>query len=102
MKLKVAMAVLGVLIAAPTFVYVNISQDYPMDQACGQLRASSLRQGHPPAPQDLDALGLPRVKLFSTRHYEVKNGGFLFYFCPTQLGPCEVCTDREGPYVDEI
>ncbi len=83
------------------FVDLNISRDYPVDDACRTIRAFRSQHGHSPTSDEADAI-LPNAKLFSVRKYEKRGDDFLFYFCETGLGPCEVCTGKEGPYWDEI
>lgn len=99
--IKVATFFIIVLIGGVAFVYFNISDGYPVDDACNDIRGFRLQHNRFPTSDELGSL-IPKAKLFSVREYQTKNGDFLFYFCKTSLAPCLVCTNNTGPYWDEI
>lgn len=82
--------------------YLNVSKEYPTEEACSIIRNFHSINKRLPSPGELDSIQVPTVKFFSVREYRVNNGDFLFYYCPTVLGPCEVCTLKEGPFFDEV
>lgn len=100
--LKVLALFLGVSASGTLFVFSNISDNYPVDDACSKIRTFGAQHNRYPTLDELDLLRIPDAKLFSTREYRTKGGDFLFYFCKNKLSPCEVCTKSEGPYWDEI
>jgi hypothetical protein len=103
MKYKLPIVVFIVLaISVAVFVYLNISYEYPVAKVCKEIRVFNLQHRHFPTIDEFNSLNMPEPKLFSVLKYRTTNDDFLFYFCPTRLGPCEVCTAKEGPYVDEI
>jgi hypothetical protein len=103
MRLKRIIVVgIFVVVTGAIFIYMNISFKYPVNEACQQIRKFGLQHKHFPTADELKSMNIPEVKLFSILKYRKVDGDFLLYFCPTRLGPCEVCTAKDGPYFDEI
>lgn len=105
MKFKILIIFLILIaILGAIFIYLkmNMTSEYPMDKACKEIRDFNIQHERFPTIDEFNSLNMPDVGLISIRKYKVIDGDFLFYFCPTKLGPCEVCTKEEGPYFDEI
>ena len=83
-------------------VSLNVTQEYPIEKVCEQIRDFNKKNKHVPTLKEFNAMDVPEVGLFSIIEYRKTDNDFVFYFCPTYLGPCEVCTLEDGPYFDEI
>lgn len=96
--------VLLLAISGTIFMYLNIIRtfEYPINKACKEIRDFNLKYERFPTINELNSLNVPDVSLVSIREYKIKDDDFLFYVCPSILGPCEVCTKNDGPYFDEI
>lgn len=99
--LKTALLFFIVVICGVAFVGLNISSDYPVHDACANIRMFTSQHKRSPTSDEIEGV-IPKAKLFSVREYTKKGNDFLFYFCQTRLGPCQVCTNKDGPYSDEI
>lgn len=84
------------------FVYSNITFEYPTKQVCNIIKDFKKKYEHLPTEEEFKLMNIPDVGLFSIRKYKVSDNDFVFYFCPTILGPCEICTFNKEPYFDEI
>ena len=104
-KLKLLMVFLMlILIFGTIFTYLNINMtsEYPINKVCKEIRDFNIQHERFPTVDEFNSLNVPEVGLFSTIEYRKIDNDFVFYFCPTYLGPCEVCTLEDGPYFDEI
>ncbi len=96
------------LIALTTFLVVgiilgslSITFDYPVSDICDEIRQFKVFNGI--FPDNLTNLNSYKdVRVLSILKYRTSGDDFLFYFCPTRMGPCEVCTNTEDPHFDEI
>lgn len=72
---------------------INVS--YPVKKTCTDIINYKSKNGS--YPDDLSFLVKEQrnVGLLSSLKYKVTSEGFYIYFCPTILGPCEVC-DVDG------
>ena len=91
-----------IIISGSIFTYLNITFEYPTNKVCKEIRDFNVRHKRFPTIDEFNSLNVPDVGLVSIREYRIIDGDFLFYFCSSILGPCEVCTKEEGPYFDEI
>ncbi len=91
-----------IVIPGAIFTYLNITFQYPTNKVCKEIRDFNVQHKRFPTIDEFNSLNVPDVGLISIREYKVVDDDFQFYFCPTILGPCEVCTATKGPYFDEI
>ncbi|WNO10575.1 hypothetical protein [Teredinibacter sp. KSP-S5-2] len=83
------------------FGYLSIDFEYPVLNVCQEINDYYEEKGE--FPGNLSQIASYRKeKILSKVFYEEKNDDYIFYFCPTFLGPCEVCSKNELPYFDEI
>ena len=102
MKLKFLIIFIILTVCGVFFVSLNITEEYPMKKVCEQIRDFNKKKNHVPTLEEFNAMNVPEVRFVSTIKYRKTDNDFVFYFCPTYLGPCEVCTLEDGPYFDEI
>ena len=102
MKLKFLIIFIILTVCGVFLVSLNVTQEYPIEKVCEQIRDFNKKNKHVPTLKEFNAMDVPDVGLFSAIKYRKTNNDFVFYFCPTYLDPCEVCTLDDGPYFDEI
>jgi hypothetical protein len=98
---RLSYAVILLCLAVLLAVWWSITWRYPMAENCRVLRDYSAAHGHFPSAATASEL-VSGVRFFSVLKYERTDAGFEFYFCPTRLGPCEVCSESGEPRPDEI
>ena len=91
--------ILGVM---GVFFYFNISLEYPLGGVCNQVRKFNSDYGRLPDMREFESLNIPKIGRLSILRYKNKKNDFELYFCPTVLGPCEVCSENNGPSPEEI
>lgn len=91
-----------ILVVTSMYLNINMTSEYPMNKVCKEIRDFNIQHERFPTIDEFNSLNVPDVSLVSIREYRIIDDDFLFYFCPSILGSCEVCTKEEGPYFDEI
>lgn len=82
-------------------LFLNITFDYPLNDV--RIKVIEYKELNGKFPELLSELtDVVGVKFMSVLEYENRGDDFLLYFCPTKLGPCEVCSKSREPYFDEI
>ncbi|MCG8438704.1 MAG: hypothetical protein MI751_11515 [Pseudomonadales bacterium] len=101
-RLMSFLACLTVFIAIVAGVLcLNITFSYPLkDVRIKVIKFKELNGRFPASLADLN--NIDGVKFISVLKYENRGDDFLLYFCPTKLGPCEVCSKSREPHFDEI
>ena len=98
---KLATSIVLIILGVGVFVYWNITFNYPLNEA--RLRIIQYKEDNGFFPVSLDDVkNIRQVKAISILRYSNKGDDFLLYYCPTILGPCEVCSKSEEPYFEEI
>lgn len=84
------------------FVDKNITLEYPTEQACEKIRVFNSNHKRLPTLEEVDVMDIPKIGLLSIRRYKQLDDDFMFYFCSTILGPCEICSLKEEAHFEEI
>ena len=103
MKFKLLIIfVLLIAVGGIIFTYLDITFEYPTNKVCKEIRDFNVQHKRFPTIDEFNSLNIPDVSLVSIREYRIIDDDFLFYVCPSILGPCEECTKDDGPYFEEI
>lgn len=99
--MKITLAVIVAIMLSVLAFWLSVTWSYPMSESCAVLKDMASRQGAFPEEASVTNV-IPEVRLLSVLKYRRTATGFSLHFCPTRLGPCEVCTESLDPHFEEI
>lgn len=102
MKIKLLVIFILLIGLGALLVYKNITLEYPTEQVCEKIRVFNSNHKRLPTLEEVDAMDIPEIGLLSIRRYKQLDDDFMIYFCPTILGPCEICSLKEEAHFEEI
>jgi len=102
MKIKLLVIFILLIGLGALLIHKNITLEYPTEQVCAKIREFNSKHKRLPTLEEFNTMDIPEIGLFSIRRYKLIDDDFIFYFCSTILGPCEVCSLNEEAHFEEI